>query len=313
MYQVSDQTAGWPSSPAPTAAPARKPATRLAAAGATVVLAVRNLDKGEQARADILSRRPGRPAGGLRELDLADLSSVQTFADDLIADGTPARPAGEQRRGDGAAVPDAHRRRLRTAARHQLPRPVRAHRAAAAGPARRAGPGVATMASGMANVGRIAFDDLQWDRRRFVPYLAYGQSKLADLLLPCGWPTSPRPDGWSLTSTASTPASPAPTCRPPAPASAEARTAPVGSGQLADEPVLAGCLDREPNRCCSPPPTRPRPTAATTARTALFGMIGSTQRVRIPRSARRGDAERLWQRRRSCTRRLSSPPSTRPV
>ena len=42
---------------------------------------------------------------------------------------------------------------------------------------------VTTMSSGMANVGRIRFDDLQWTRRRYSPTRSYAQSKLADLLL----------------------------------------------------------------------------------------------------------------------------------
>jgi NAD(P)-dependent dehydrogenase (short-subunit alcohol dehydrogenase family) len=42
---------------------------------------------------------------------------------------------------------------------------------------------VATMASGAANLGRIALDDLSWVRRRYSPARAYAQSKLADLLM----------------------------------------------------------------------------------------------------------------------------------
>ena len=42
-------------------------------------------------------------------------------------------------------------------------------------------PRVATMSSGTANYGRIHFDDLQWENRRYSPNLAYAQSKLADL------------------------------------------------------------------------------------------------------------------------------------
>jgi len=41
-------------------------------------------------------------------------------------------------------------------------------------------PRVVTMSSGMANYGRIHFDDLQWERR-YRPNFAYAQSKLADL------------------------------------------------------------------------------------------------------------------------------------
>jgi NAD(P)-dependent dehydrogenase (short-subunit alcohol dehydrogenase family) len=42
---------------------------------------------------------------------------------------------------------------------------------------------VVTMSSGLASFGRIDFDDLQWERRRYRANSAYAQSKLADLLL----------------------------------------------------------------------------------------------------------------------------------
>ena len=96
-------------------------ARELARKGATVVLACRNLQKGQAALADV------RAAGGeaeLAELDLADLASVRAFAAartepvDLLVNnaGIMAPPRGDDRR------------RLRAAVRHQPPRPLRAHR-----------------------------------------------------------------------------------------------------------------------------------------------------------------------------------------
>ena len=49
---------------------------------------------------------------------------------------------------------------------------------------------VSTMSSGFANFGRITFDDLQ-AARRYSPWRAYGQSKLADLHLDGISPRSP--------------------------------------------------------------------------------------------------------------------------
>ena len=49
-------------------------ARRLAAAGAHVVMAVRTLAKGEQARAEILAQHPGAQLE-VRRVDLADLAS----------------------------------------------------------------------------------------------------------------------------------------------------------------------------------------------------------------------------------------------
>jgi NAD(P)-dependent dehydrogenase (short-subunit alcohol dehydrogenase family) len=39
-----------------------------------------------------------------------------------------------------------------------------------------------TVASGAHRAGRIDFDDLNWERRRYQAWRAYGQSKLANLL-----------------------------------------------------------------------------------------------------------------------------------
>ena len=48
--------------------------------GATVVMTARNLEKGEQARADILAEQPGASLD-LMQLDVGDLRSVHAFAD----------------------------------------------------------------------------------------------------------------------------------------------------------------------------------------------------------------------------------------
>lgn len=60
-------------------------ARALAAHGAQVVMGVRNLEKGETARAKILEAVPDA-ALDLRQVDLASLASVETFADSLLAD-----------------------------------------------------------------------------------------------------------------------------------------------------------------------------------------------------------------------------------
>ena len=75
-------------------------------------------------------------------LDLASLDSVRAFAAGYARDRP--RPADQQRRRDGAAQAH-HRRRLRAAVRHQPPRPLRAHRAAAGRCWRRPGARVVTV------------------------------------------------------------------------------------------------------------------------------------------------------------------------
>lgn len=57
----------------------RATARALAGMGATVVLAVRDLERGEDARADI-ERTTGNPNVEVRQLDLASLASVRRFA-----------------------------------------------------------------------------------------------------------------------------------------------------------------------------------------------------------------------------------------
>jgi NAD(P)-dependent dehydrogenase (short-subunit alcohol dehydrogenase family) len=57
-------------------------ATALALRGAHVVLAVRNLDKGTAACADIVAKNP-RADLALQQLDLASLSSIRSAADEL--------------------------------------------------------------------------------------------------------------------------------------------------------------------------------------------------------------------------------------
>ncbi|MFJ9208972.1 SDR family NAD(P)-dependent oxidoreductase [Streptomyces sp. NPDC102264] len=59
-------------------------ASALAARGAHVVLAVRNLDKGKEAAARITARTPGATLT-LQRLDLSSLDSVRTAADELRA------------------------------------------------------------------------------------------------------------------------------------------------------------------------------------------------------------------------------------
>ncbi|WP_222708950.1 SDR family NAD(P)-dependent oxidoreductase [Nonomuraea sp. C10] len=142
---------------------------------------MRTVAKSEQARAEILRAHPA-PLVEVRRIDLADLASVQEFADALIAGGRPLdmllNNAGvmfppvrhetvdgfELQLGGNFLGPFALTVRL-------LPLPLQA-------PAAR----VVTMSSGMAARGTIDFDDLNW-QRGYDPTGAYGRSKLADLLL----------------------------------------------------------------------------------------------------------------------------------
>jgi NAD(P)-dependent dehydrogenase (short-subunit alcohol dehydrogenase family) len=155
-------------------------ATReLARRGATVVLAVRDPDKGAAARADLLADHPGADLD-VRRLDLGDLDSVRAFADGLLADGRPLdallNNAGIGG-GPRALSPQGHE--LVLATNHLghfaltgllLPR-------LAAG----TDPRVVTVSSGLYPHGRIDFADLT-AAARYSQTRAYVGSKLANAL-----------------------------------------------------------------------------------------------------------------------------------
>lgn len=100
-------------------------AAALAAHGAHVVLAVRNLDKGKQAAARITEATPGAEVE-LQELDLTSLASVRAAAAQLKSDHQRI-DLHQQRRGD-VYTPTDHSRRLRDAVRHQPLGPFRVDR-----------------------------------------------------------------------------------------------------------------------------------------------------------------------------------------
>ena len=142
-------------------------ARELAASGARVVLAVRNVAKGEAAAAELRGDPEVRP------LDLADLASVRAFAEDLDRDidvlvnnaGVMATPHRLTTDGFELQFGTNHLGHFALAGL-LLPR-IRDR--------------VVTISSGGHRAGRIDFDDLQ-SERSYQRWLAYCQSKLANLL-----------------------------------------------------------------------------------------------------------------------------------
>jgi NAD(P)-dependent dehydrogenase (short-subunit alcohol dehydrogenase family) len=203
MYVVPDQTGKFVVVTGANSGTGKEAAKRLAAAGAHVVMAVRTVAKGEAARAEILAAHPGAQLEVSR-VDLADLASIRDFADRLAAAGTPVdllinnagvmTPPTRMTTADGFELqfgsnflgPFALTMRL-------LPLVL------AAG-----APRVVTMSSGMANMGRIHFDDLQWERR-YRSAGAYAQSKLADFLMARQLAAVAEQRGWHLISNAAHP------------------------------------------------------------------------------------------------------------
>ncbi len=154
-------------------------ACELARAGASVVLACRNLNKGERALAEL---RAAVPAAGARlePLDLADLASVREFAQRLT---------GQLERLDllinNAGVMAPPRRSTKDGFESQFGTNHLGHFALTglllellSGAS---APRVVTLSSAAHRMGSIKFHDLQ-RQRRYNNWLAYGQSKLANLM-----------------------------------------------------------------------------------------------------------------------------------
>jgi NAD(P)-dependent dehydrogenase (short-subunit alcohol dehydrogenase family) len=146
----------------------RAAAQALAGAGARVVLAVRDLDKGRAAAASM----PGET--DVRQLDLASLASVREFAAawdgelDLLINnaGVMAPPLGRTAEGFELQIGTNHLGHF--ALTNLLLEHVTGR--------------VVTVASGAHRIGSIDFDDLNWERKSYSAARAYGQAKLANLL-----------------------------------------------------------------------------------------------------------------------------------
>ena len=144
-------------------------ATRmLSGAGAHVVLAVRDPARGKEATADLAGSHE------VRRLDLADLDSVREFASGLKGDldvlinnaGVMATP--ETRTKDGFELQIGTNHLGHFALTNLLLPRIRDR--------------VVTISSGAHRMGKIDLDDLNWERRDYKAWPAYGQSKLANLL-----------------------------------------------------------------------------------------------------------------------------------
>jgi NAD(P)-dependent dehydrogenase (short-subunit alcohol dehydrogenase family) len=143
-------------------------ARALAEAGAHVVLAVRDVAKGETVAASIAGDTEVRP------LDLADLASVRAFADawqgdvDVLINNAGVMRTPERRTADGFELQIGTNHLGHFALTNLLLRHVTDR--------------VVTVSSGVHRGGSISLDDLNWQRRRYQRWAAYQQSKLANLL-----------------------------------------------------------------------------------------------------------------------------------
>jgi NAD(P)-dependent dehydrogenase (short-subunit alcohol dehydrogenase family) len=142
-------------------------ATAMAAAGHEVIIACRTLSKSREAAAAMSGHV------GVHELDLADLTSVRKFADtvdyvDVLVNNAGVLGLPLTRTADGF---EAH-----MGTNHL------GHFALTCLLGDRIRDRVVAVASPNYATARIHFDDLNWERRRYSPWAAYGESKLANML-----------------------------------------------------------------------------------------------------------------------------------
>ncbi|MBT2410767.1 SDR family oxidoreductase [Streptomyces sp. ISL-12] len=177
-------------------------ATRLAAAGAEVVLPVRNPRKGEAALAAIRRTVPHAEVS-LRELDLSSLASVAALGETLREEGRPVHllvnNAGVMTPPDRQTTADGFE--LQFGTNHLGHFALVAHLL----PLLRAGQArVTSQVSVAANQGAINWDDLNWERS-YDGMKAYSQSKIAFGLFALELDRRSQAHGWGITSNLSHP------------------------------------------------------------------------------------------------------------
>lgn len=177
-------------------------AGRLAAAGAELILPVRNPRKGEAALSTILEAAPNASVS-LRSLDLSSLDSVAALGSTLLGEGKPIHtfignagvmtPPSRQTTADGFEL-QFGTNHLGHAALigHLLP-------LLRAGKAR-----VTLQLSIAANRGAVNWDDLNWERS-YDGMQAYSQSKIAYGLFGLELNRRSAEEGWGITANLSHP------------------------------------------------------------------------------------------------------------
>ena len=291
MYTVPDQTGKRAIVTGANSGTGQEAARRLAEAGAHVIMAVRTVAKGDQARAGILARHPGASLE-VRRIDLADLASVREFSDGLLDDGTPVdllvNNAGVMAPPTRMTTADGFELQFGSNFLGPFALTLRLLPVVLAAPA----PRVVTMSSGVANFGRIHFADLEWERR-YSANFAYAQSKLADLMMSLRLAAIAVERDWNLMSNAAHPGF----------TRTNLQTAGASLGRDKPKRTMFNSLHFLPSQEVGPG-TEPLLYAATSPAAVSggyygprgsMGLVGPTTFVRPPRRARdTAAAARLW-------------------
>ncbi|MGQ4269985.1 SDR family oxidoreductase [Nocardiopsis changdeensis] len=177
-------------------------ALQLAAAGAEVIMPVRNPDKGAAAIAEIRNTAPGADVS-LRSLDLSSLDSVAALGDTLRGEARPIhilinnagvmRPPGRQTTADGFELQFGTNHLGHFALVARLLPLLRAGRAR-----------VTSQISVAARRGAVNWGDLNW-QRSYDEMRAYSQSKIALGLFGLELDRRSTAHGWGITSNLSHP------------------------------------------------------------------------------------------------------------
>jgi NAD(P)-dependent dehydrogenase (short-subunit alcohol dehydrogenase family) len=178
-------------------------ARRLAAAGADVVMAIRNRAKGEAAVDQIRVKVPNAKLT-IKKLDLSSLTSVAALGEQLNAEGRPIdiliNNAGVMTPPERDTTADGFE--LQFGSNHLGHFALTAHLLPLLRAAETAR--VVSLSSLAARRGRIHFDDLQFEKS-YSPMRAYGQSKLAVLMFSRELDRRSREAGWGIVSNAAHP------------------------------------------------------------------------------------------------------------
>src|SRR4051794_23919049 len=143
-------------------------ARELTRAGAHVVLAVRDVTKGERVAAGWSG------SWEVRALDLASLDSVRAFADawsgslDVLVNNAGIMAVPQGKTADGFELQFGTNHLGHFALTNLLLGHVTDR--------------VVTVSSGAHRIGKMRFDDLNWEHRRYDRWRVYGQTKLSNLL-----------------------------------------------------------------------------------------------------------------------------------
>ncbi|MCC6495308.1 MAG: SDR family oxidoreductase [Propionibacteriaceae bacterium] len=177
-------------------------ARRLAAAGAEVILPVRNLDKGGRVAARIRQAVPGARVEA-RPLDLSSLDSVAAFADALVSEGRPisllVNNAGVMTPPTRQVTADGFELQFGTNHLGHFALTARLLPLLRAGKAR-----IVHQVSIAARSGAINWQDLNWEHG-YNAMGAYRQSKIAIGLFGLELQARSDTEGWGITSNLSHP------------------------------------------------------------------------------------------------------------